>query len=159
MPDESPFGRDYLQARIVAEFSLARHIGVVVERADDEGIVIAAPLVPNANYKGTAFGGSLFSVAVLTGWAWLTRYMDCARIAGDAVIQESTIRYLVPVHGALRATLVRPDAARVEKFARMLRRARRGRIRLQVQIHEGRRLATEFDGIYAAALRGPGDVS
>jgi len=153
MPDESAFGRDYLQARITAEFSLARHIGVVVERADDTGIVIAAPLVPNANYKGTAFGGSLFSVAVLTGWAWITRYMDSAHIAGDAVIQESTIKYLVPVHGALRATLEPPNTANIEKFGKMLQRAKRGRIRLQVRIHEGQRLATEFDGIYAAALR------
>ena len=69
MQDESMFGKDYLQFRITSEFALARHIGIVVERADDSGIILSAPLLPNANYKGTAFGGSLFSVAVLTGWA------------------------------------------------------------------------------------------
>ena len=45
----------------------AHRFGIVVETADDEGIVLSAPLAPNANYKGTAFGGSLFSIAVLTG--------------------------------------------------------------------------------------------
>ena len=35
---------------------------------------------PNANHKGTAFGGSLFCVAVLTGWAWATRYHRGARV-------------------------------------------------------------------------------
>ena len=67
------FGSDYLQNRIVGEFTLAKHIGIVVESADDDAVVLRAPLAPNANYKGTAFGGSLYSVAVLTGWAWVTR--------------------------------------------------------------------------------------
>ncbi len=45
--------------------------GIIVEAADDdEPVVLRAPLAPNANHKGTAFGGSLYSLAVLTGWAW-----------------------------------------------------------------------------------------
>jgi thioesterase domain-containing protein len=153
MPLDSPFGKDYLQNRITSEFALARHIGIVVESADEHGIVLCAPLGPNANYKGTAFGGSLFSVAVLTGWAWVTRYLDATQLAADAVIQESTIRYLVPVQGVLRATLVPPNAAQIEKFRKMLQRAGRGRIRLKVDIRQEETLATEFEGVFAAAIR------
>ena len=65
-------------------------------------VVLRAPLAPNANHKGTAFGGSLFCVAVLTGWAWATRYIAARGLNADAVIQESTIRYLKPVHGEFR---------------------------------------------------------
>ncbi len=144
------FGRDYLQRRIVTEFALARHIGIVVESADDGALVLEAPLAANANFKGTAFGGSLFSVAVLTGWAWVTRYLATLDMPADAVIQESTMRYLVPVQGALRATLVPPSAAQTEKFRRMLQRAGRGRIRLEVRIHQGETLASEFEGVFAA---------
>jgi thioesterase domain-containing protein len=153
MQAEAAFGRDYLQSRITSEFALARHIGIVVERADDSGVTLCAPLLRNANYKGTAFGGSLFSVAVLTGWAWVSRYLDASGVAADAVIQESTIRYLAPVHGALRATLRPPDPVHVEKFRKMLQRAGRGRIRLFVDIHHGGAAATEFEGMFAAALR------
>ncbi len=158
MQDESMFGKDYLQFRITSEFALARHIGIVVERADDSGIILSAPLLPNANlpnanYNGTAFGGSLFSVAVLTGWAWVSRYLDATGLAADAVIQESTIRYLVPVHGTLRATLRLPNPEHVEKFRKMLQRAGRGRIRLVVDVHHGQTPATEFEGVFAAALR------
>jgi thioesterase domain-containing protein len=147
------FGRDYLQNRIDTEFALARHIGVVVESADDRGVVLLAPLAPNANYKGTAFGGSLFSVAVLAGWAWVTRYLAATDLPADAVIQESTMRYLTPVEGALRASVVAPSAAQIEKFRKMIRRAGRGRISLTVQIHHGAALATVFDGVFAAAIR------
>ena len=152
-PLESPFGRTYLQDRITSEFPLARHMDIVVESADEQGIVLCAPLGPNANYKGTAFGGSLFSIAVLTGWAWITRYLDATQLAADAVIQESTIRYLVPVHGVLRATLAPPAAAHIEKFRKMMQRAGRGRIRLKVDIRQGNTLAGEFEGVFAAALR------
>jgi thioesterase domain-containing protein len=149
------FGMDYLQRRIVSEFPLARHMGVIVECADDGRVVLQAPLAANANYKGTAFGGSLFSLAVLTGWAWVTRHLDTADIAADAVIQESTIRYLVPVQGPLRASLVAPSAPQIDKFGRMLQRAGRGRIRLNVDIHHGGAVATEFEGVFAAAIRRP----
>jgi thioesterase domain-containing protein len=153
MESESRFGVDYIQARITNEFPLARHMGIVVERADDGGIVLCAPLAANANYKGTAFGGSLFSVAVLAGWAWVTRYLATTPFIADTVIQESTIRYLSPVHGTLRATLQPPPAERIEKFRKMLQRAGRGRIRLDVHLHHGQMLATEFEGDFAATLR------
>jgi thioesterase domain-containing protein len=153
MQEELVFGKAYLQERITSEFALARHIGIVVESADDKGIVLSAPLAPNANYKGTAFGGSLFSVAVLTGWAWVTGYLAAANVPADAVIQESTVRYLVPVQGVLRSSLVAPSAPQIEKFRKMLQRAGRGRIRLKVGIHQGATLATEFEGVFAAAIR------
>lgn len=142
-----------LQARIVSEFALARHIGIVVESADEDGVVLSAPLAPNANDKGTAFGGSLFSLAVLTGWAWVARYLDAAELVADAVIQESTMQYLAPVRGTLRARLCPPAAPEVEKFKKMLQRAGRGRIRLRVDIYQGSVLASRFDGVYAAAVR------
>jgi thioesterase domain-containing protein len=147
------FGREYLQQRIVGEFALARHIGIEVVSADDAVVVLRAPLAPNANYKGTAFGGSLYSVAVLTGWAWVTRYLAARDLSADAVIQESSVRFLVPVEGELRARAAAPAEEQIDKFRRMLQRAGRGRIRLRVDIHYDQTLATLFDGVFAAALR------
>jgi thioesterase domain-containing protein len=147
------FGSDYLQNRIVGEFTLAKHIGIVVESADDDAVVLSAPLAPNANYKGTAFGGSLYSVAVLTGWAWVTRYLAARGLAADAVIQESSVRFLAPVLGALRASAAAPSEAQIEKFRKMLQRAGRGRIRLRVEINYGDTVAALFEGVFAAAIR------
>jgi thioesterase domain-containing protein len=149
----SAFGADYLQERIDREIVLARPMGVIVESADDLSLVLRAPLAPNANHKGTAFGGSLYSLAVLTGWAWLTRFLATRKLDAEAVIQESSMRFLKPVHGEMRACLEIPAAADIDKFQKMLVRADRGRIRLQVKMHEGSALATIFDGLFAAAMR------
>jgi thioesterase domain-containing protein len=153
MRDDSQPSAQYLQDRITAEITLARHMGVVVERAGEFELVLCAPLERNDNHKGTAFGGSLYSLAVLTGWAWVTRYLAVSQVDADAVIQESTIRYVAPVRGPLRASLVPPAATEVERFARMLRRSNRGRIRLEVVIRQGRTVATEFAGTFAAMYR------
>ena len=147
------FGREYLQERIVGEFALARHIGIVVESADDSSVILRAPLAPNANYKGTAFGGSLYSLSVLTGWAWVTRYLATRELAADAVIQESNMSFLVPVRGELRASAAAPCATQIDKFRKMLQRAGRARIRLRIEIHSEQTLATFFEGVFAVAIR------
>jgi thioesterase domain-containing protein len=153
MHKASSFGADYLQEMIDREIMLAKPMGIIVESADEATMVLRAPLAPNANHKGTAFGGSLYSIAVLTGWAWMTRFLATRALDAEAVIQESSIRYLAPVHGEMRASIEIPAEAEVDKFQRMLERARRGRIRLQVNVHSGATLATVFDGLFAAAMR------
>ena len=153
MQQPGAFGTEYLQEIIDREIMLAKPMGIIVESADEAAMVLRAPLAPNANHKGTAFGGSLYSIAVLTGWAWMTRFLASRRLDAEAVIQESNIRFLAPVHGEMRASIEIPAEAEVDKFRKMLERARRGRIRLQVNVHAGATLATVFDGLFAAAMR------
>src|SRR5450631_488184 len=123
MPQFESFGAGYLQERIDREIILAKPMGVIVEAADESTLILRAPLAPNANHKGTAFGGSLYSLAVLTGWAWLTRFLATRKLDAEAVIQESSMRFLKPVHGEMRACLEIPAATEVDKFQKMLVRA------------------------------------
>jgi thioesterase domain-containing protein len=153
MQQAGAFGADYLQNRIDREIMLAKPMGVIVETADETALILRAPLAPNANHKGTAFGGSLYSLAVLTGWAWITRFLVSRDLDADAVIQESNMRFIAPVRGEMRACIQIPTAADVDKFQKMLVRAERGRIRLRVTVHHGTALAAVFDGLFAAAMR------
>jgi thioesterase domain-containing protein len=153
MLEADAFGADYLQQLIDREIMLAKPMGIIVESADETAVVLRAPLAPNANHKGTAFGGSLYSIAVLTGWAWITRFLATRELDAEAVIQESSMRFLAPVHGEMRSSIEIPGEADIDKFQKMLLRAARGRIRLQVNVHAGATLATVFDGLFAAAMR------
>lgn len=152
-PPSLDYGADYLQQRIDREIMLAKPMGVIVEAADETSVILRAPLAPNANHKGTAFGGSLYALAVLTGWAWATRFLATRTLDADAVIQESNMRFLAPVHGEMRACIEIPAAADIDRLRKMLLRADRGRIRLRVNMHQGTTLAAVFDGLFAAAMR------
>jgi thioesterase domain-containing protein len=147
------FGAEYLQSRIDLQITLAKPMGVLVESAEDSAVILRAPLARNSNHKGTAFGGSLYALAVLAGWAWLTRDLASRELNADAVIHESSMRFLKPVRGELRACVEIPTRADIDKFHKVLKRAGRGRIRLSVNLHEEQALAAVFDGLFAAAMR------
>jgi thioesterase domain-containing protein len=92
-------------------------------------------------------------VAVLSGWGWATRYLAARGLDADAVIQESTMRYLKPVKGEFQGALKAPPPDQLERFLKMLARSGRGRLRLHVEIHDGQTLAARFDGVFVAVLR------
>ena len=78
-------------------------MGIRVASFDGASLILDAPLDPNLNHKSTAFGGSLYSIAVLCGWGLLHLKLAEARLHKHIVIQESNIRYLHPVVQDLHA--------------------------------------------------------
>ena len=74
-------------------------MGVHVERFDESALILTAPLAPNHNHLGTAFGGSLATLATLAGYTLL--WLELGDRESHIVIQESQIRYLAPVRGEL----------------------------------------------------------
>jgi thioesterase domain-containing protein len=57
-----------LQKILYSEIPLTKAIGIEVCEFTGLSLTLKAPLEKNINHKCTAFGGSLYSVAVLSGW-------------------------------------------------------------------------------------------
>ena len=53
------------------QIPLTQAMGVQIESYDEAQLVVTAPLEPNHNHLGTAFGGSLSALTTLTGYAML----------------------------------------------------------------------------------------
>jgi len=128
---------------------LVVHMDVRVLSADLKGVVLEAPLAPNRNHIGTAFGASLHGVATLAGWGlmWLALEQHAER---EIVVVESQMRYRLPANGTFQArcALPTPDAL-LELNADY---ATRGRARLVLDAHvecAGNRVA-EFEGTFIA---------
>ena len=138
-----------LEKRIHTDIPLARHIGVRVSHFDGQSLVLSAPLAANSNHKGTAFGGSLFSLAVLAGWGLLTLKLAERGVEGELVIQDSKVSYLLPVTGDIVARATLPEARELNRFLTAVERYRKGRIRLSVSIEHAGREAVHFDGTFA----------
>ena len=129
------------------EIPLSRAMGIRVAGYDGTTLTLTAPLAPNTNHKSTAFGGSLYSLAVLCGWGLLHLKLAKARMHQPIVIQESSIRHLHPVKHDLHAEC-RVDDDTVGKFLLALKKHGRARISLDIVITEDGRTAVEFSGRY-----------
>jgi thioesterase domain-containing protein len=117
---------------------------------DGKTLVLEAPLEPNVNDKGTAFGGSLFSLLVLSGWGLLHLKLREAGANADLMIHKSSATYTLPVTGTIRARCELPDTQVHERFIHDVQSRGRGTIKLTACIMIGRRTAVEFMGTYVA---------
>ncbi len=136
-----------LEQTLHSEIPLSLAMGISVAGYDGNSLRLAAPLAPNINHKLTAFGGSLYSLAVLCGWGLLHLKLAEAGLHKHIVIQESSIRYLRPVKQEMQAEC-RMDETEFARFMRTLKKHDRSRILLAVAILPGDEPAVEFAGRY-----------
>ncbi|MFT3790603.1 MAG: YiiD C-terminal domain-containing protein [Rudaea sp.] len=109
---------------------LTRAMQIALRGYDGDTLTLAAPLAPNVNDKGCAFGGSLAGLATLAGWGLVALKLASRNIACDIYVQDSTIRYLAPVWGELSALARLAEGESWDAFLAAL--AERGRARLRV---------------------------
>lgn len=82
---------------LLADIPLARAMALRVHAYDGTQLAIAAPLAPNRNDKGSAFGGSLVSLMTLAGWGLVVLHLQAAGRDCEVYVQDSQVKYLAPV--------------------------------------------------------------
>ena len=138
-----------LETLLLREIRLARAMGLTVKKASPLEVVLEAPLDPNINHEGTAFGGSLHSAALLACWCLAGEALRGAQLGHVVVVKEATTRYLRPVDGLFEARC----AWTLEESKDFLRGAReegRGRARLQSEVFCKGVLSASFSGTFIA---------
>lgn len=137
--------RVWLAGVLTRQIPLGSAMRLSIERLDPAGVLLAAPLEPNINDKGTAFGGALVSMMILAGWSLPRLLLRRARCDADLVIGRCEVRFLKPVRGPVRAECDWPDEPRCAEFMDDLERNSKAALTLVP------RLCT-VDGAVAATL-------
>jgi len=135
---------EYLHEQI----PLTRAMGVQVASYDGREVVVTAPLAPNHNHLGTAFGGSLSVMATLAGYALL--WLELRDRTAHVVIRRSSLQFHRPIRGELRAHGRAPDATALAEFREVFARKAKARLELRVEIIEDGHVAVEFTGTFVA---------
>ena len=141
-------GAQRIQELLHSKIPITRAMGVRVAEYDGRRLVLSAPLDANINHLGTAFGGSLNALAVLSGYGllWLELRDDECHI----VIRESSISYERPVRGEIRAACALPEAGALAEFKQTFHQKSRARIALAATIEDGGVTAVRFRGTFVA---------
>lgn len=130
------------------QIPLTRAMEVKVESYAGGELTLTAPLEPNHNHLGTAFGGSLSAIATLAGYSLLWLLLDDR--SAHIVIRESAIQYHHPVRSVIRAICRTPDAGSVASFKTAFEKAGKARLTLHTVIVEDGRTCVEFSGVFVA---------
>jgi thioesterase domain-containing protein len=130
------------------QIPLTKAMGVRVEAHDGKQLVLTAPLEPNHNHLGTAFGGSLAALATLAGYGLL--WLELGNRDAHIVIRRSELDYRHPVTGPLRAICRKPPESDLAAFRATFAKAGKARVRLKVTVEEQGRVCMTFAGTFVA---------
>ena len=140
------------------EIPLAAALGIEVSGYADGELTVRAALAPNVNLHGTAFAGSLYSIAALAGWgaAWLA--LRAHALEGQIVLMRAEIQYRRPVAGSI-VCKCRFDAALQAQNLDRLRDAGSAVFPLVGTIDAAGRRAVRFAGDYSVKTAAPTPAS
>lgn len=133
---------------------LSREMGLSV-RSIDGGVLLAAPLEPNLNHRGTVFGGSLSALAILSAWTALHLRLRDEGVPGHIVIQRNQMEYLRPADGEFQAFCAIPEGKAWPRFLEAMRRRGRGRITLHSEVRWGGERVGALEGEFVATRPDP----
>jgi thioesterase domain-containing protein len=133
---DTDFARAHLDPAL-AGIPLAGAMQIALRDYDGERLVLTAPLAPNVNDKGCAFGGSLASVLTLAGWGLIELKLRSLGHDCDIYVQDSTIRYLAPLWDDLIASAALAEGESWQTFLGALQSRGRGRLRMVCRVPLG----------------------
>jgi len=137
-----------LQDILHTEIPLTKHIDISVIEYTDLSLTLNAPLDNNINHKCTAFGGSIYSVSVLSGWGLIYLLLKQHNLSGHIVIQESHTKFIKPVNTDITAICSFSSIDHYDKFLKMYKRKGLARIKLTSKISCNNTNAVLFNGTY-----------
>lgn len=132
---------------------ISGHMGIRVVDYDGSCLTLAAPLDKNINHQGSAFGGSLYSVAALAGWGLLQLKMSELGIDTDTVIASGEVKYHRPVFADFECFCSLPETW--PQFVNRLAARGKARIELAPGIRVNGQSAMVLTGSYAVIERKP----
>jgi thioesterase domain-containing protein len=140
---------DALTEYLHQNIPLTAALGARALRCDAYEVEIGAPLKPNLNHRGTAFGGSLATLGIVSGWALLHLALRRENLPARLVIQRSECDFAESVEGEFAATS-RLGEKEWLHFVATLKRYQRARITIHTDICAGKSTAVRHQGTYVA---------
>ncbi|MEZ6123045.1 MAG: YiiD C-terminal domain-containing protein [Planctomycetaceae bacterium] len=96
--------REELEDYIHRQIPITLAMGVRIQQADVDRVVLTAPLAPNINHRETVFGGSAAAIATLAAWTLILVRLRSVPLRARLVIAENSMRYTRPITGDFSAT-------------------------------------------------------
>ena len=142
-----------LQNKLHNEIPLTKMMGIKVQKYNEKELITTAPLEPNINDKGTAFGGSLATMTIISAWSlcWLI-IEELGLQSNNIVVIKNEHSYKKPVTKDIVCFTTKPSIEEIEILKNKLLTKKSASIKIKSQIIEDGEICVDFMGYYVIKI-------
>lgn len=142
-----------LENKLHNEIPLTKFMDLKILKYNEKKLITTAPLNKNINDKGTAFGGSLATLTIISAWSicWLiTKELNLN--SNNIVVIKNEHSYRKPVTKELICHTIKPNQNDIEKLKNKLLEKKSASIKINSQIIENGEICVDFVGYYVIKI-------
>lgn len=138
-----------LEDKLHSQIPMTKLMKLHVKSFDKEKLVTTAPLDININDKGTAFGGSLNTMTIISSWSVCLLFTEQLGFDNSmiAIIKNET-SYRLPVTKDIVCHTFLPSEEEIDIFEKKLKEKQSASLKIRSQIIENNKVCVDFNGLY-----------
>ena len=142
-----------LQNKLHKQIPLTKMMDIEIDSYNKTNLITTAPLNININDKGTAFGGSLSTMTIISSWSmcWLIS-QELGFDSKNIVVIKNENSYKRPVTKNIFCYTQKPSDEEIEILKNKLLNKRSASIKIYSKIIEDNEECVTFEGIYVIKL-------
>lgn len=142
-----------LEEKLHNEIPLTKFMELKIDKYTDKELITSTPLNVNINDKGTAFGGSLSTITIISSWSlcWLIS-KELNIDSKNIVVIKNKNSYLKPVRKDIICFTQKPSEEEILILKEKIDKKGSASIKIQSKIIEDNQVCVEFEGIYVIKL-------
>ena len=142
-----------LEKKLHTQIPLTKLMNLKVENYDNEKLITTAPLDININDKGTAFGGSLATMTIISAWSicWLIT-KELGFDSNNIVVIKNEHSYKKPVTKDIVCHTLKPSFEELNTLKEKLILKKSASIKIKSMIIEDGDICVDFDGYYVIKI-------
>ena len=142
-----------LQKKVHNEIPLTKLMNINIKEYNEKQLITTAPLNININDKGTAFGGSLSTMTIISSWSlcWLIS-KELGFNSKNIVVIKNENSYKKPVTKDIVCYTQKPSQQEIATLKEKLQTKKSASIKINSIIIENNETCVEFQGYYVIKL-------
>lgn len=144
---------DELKSYIRKSIPLTEFMDFNIDELTGFSVKVSVPIRTNGNHYNTAFGGSIATLGILSGWTLLHSKMKEENVKGTLVIKQSITKYIAPARTDFEAVCNDLTRENWNNFKSELSNNGKASLILHSQLFSSETLVAKQESIYVALLK------
>lgn len=138
-----------LEKKLHNQIPMTKLMELTIVSINNNKLITKAPLAININDKGTAFGGSLNTINIISSWSLCFLLSQQFKIEHSSiVIFKNETKFLRPVTKDINCHTFMPSSDELYALEEKIKSKKSGSIKIYSQIIENEKVCVDFVGTY-----------